>query len=83
MWAVCKIFELYPDPDQPDQELLDLLKLSLENNDIIFNGEWFLQIRGTAMGKKFAPNFIYKFLVLGFKTGVLVPGFPLWLSHSP
>lgn len=62
--AVRKIFERYPDPDRPDQELLDLLKLSLENNDFIFNDEWFLQIWGTAMGKKFAPNYANIFLAL-------------------
>lgn len=55
--AVRKIFELHSDTKRPDQEILDLLKICLENNDFMFNGEWFLQIWGTAMGKKFAPNY--------------------------
>lgn len=42
---------------RPDKEILELLKLSLENNDFMFNNEWYLQISGTAMGKKFAPNY--------------------------
>ena len=37
--------------------MMDLLKLSLENNDFIFNDDWCLQISGTSMGKKFAPNY--------------------------
>ena len=50
-------FNLYPNPSRPDQQILELLKLSLENNDFTFNKEWFLQIWGTAMGKKFAPEY--------------------------
>jgi hypothetical protein len=73
--AVRKIFELYPDRDRPDQELLDLLKLCLENNDFMFNGEWFLQIWGTAMGKKFAPN--YANIVLALWESVALSKCPL------
>lgn len=35
--------------------ILDLLNLTLKNNDFSFNGEFFLQICGTAMGKCYAP----------------------------
>ena len=45
-----------------DKEILELLKLSLENNDFTFNGDWYLQISGTAMGKKFAPNYANIFM---------------------
>ena len=55
--AVQHMFQKYPDPFRPEQEILELLKLSLENNDFIFNQKWFLQIWGTAMGKKFAPEY--------------------------
>ena len=41
---------------------MDLLKLSLENNYFIFNDDWYLQISGTAMGKKFAPNYANIFM---------------------
>ena len=34
----------------------------LKNNDFMFNDEWYLQIGGTAMGKKFAPNYANIFM---------------------
>ena len=37
---------------RPDKEMMDLLKISLENNDFIFNDDWYLQISSTPMGKK-------------------------------
>ena len=49
--AVKKAFEDNIDPLRPDQHILDLLELSLKNNDFQFNGETFLQTKGTAMGK--------------------------------
>jgi len=51
-----------PDPERPDEEVLTLLLTSLENNDFTFNGDWFLQTSGTAMGKKFAPNYANIFM---------------------
>ena len=47
---------------RPDEEILELLKISLENNDFVFNNEWYLQVSGTAMGKKFAPNYANIFM---------------------
>ena len=41
---------------------MDVLKLSLENNEFIFNDDWYLQISGTAMGKKFALNYANIFM---------------------
>ena len=60
--AINQQFILNPDEKRPDKEILELLKLSLENNDFMFNEEWYLQIWGTAMGKKFAPNYANIFL---------------------
>ena len=37
--------------------LLQLLEISLTKNYFEFNKEFFLQISGTAMGKKFAPAY--------------------------
>ena len=39
-----------------DKHILELLELSVKNNDFEFNNQTFLQIPGTAMGKKFAPG---------------------------
>lgn len=43
------------DPKRPDKELLELLELTLKNNDFEFDGNFYLQTCGTAMGKKYAP----------------------------
>ena len=57
MGAIKRILEKYPDKSRPDQELLDLLHLNLTNNDFVFDGQIFLQMKGTAMGKRFAPAY--------------------------
>ena len=53
--AVKNAFSANPDPRRSDPHLLELLELSLKNNDFEFNGESFLQITGTAMAKTFFP----------------------------
>ena len=67
--AVNKAFTKNPDPigtlkccKRPNQAILDLLQLCLENNDFTFNGDWYVQTHGTAMGKKFAPNYANIFM---------------------
>ena len=60
--AVRKIFEKYPDVKRPDEEILKLLEINLTKNDFEFNGEYYLQIKGTAMGKKFAPAYANIFM---------------------
>ena len=60
--AVFNSFKANPNPSRPDLEILEPLKLCLENNDFKFNGKWFLQISGTAMGKKFAPSYANIFM---------------------
>ena len=37
--------------------ILELLELSLKNNDFVFNNEWFVQTSGTAMGVDYAPHY--------------------------
>jgi len=46
----------HPHCRRPDKHLLELLEITLKNNDFAFNGEYFLQICGTAMGKTYAPG---------------------------
>lgn len=60
--AIKNIFQKYPDTSRPDKELLQLLTINLRRNDFEFNGEFFLQIKGTAMGKKFAPAYANIFM---------------------
>ena len=60
--AVDEAFQNNPNDNRPNQEILNLLSISLKNNDFVFDNEWYLQIGGTAMGKKFAPNYANLFL---------------------
>ena len=43
-------------PRIPDELLLKLLEISLTRNDFYFNQRYSLQIKGAAMGKRFAPS---------------------------
>lgn len=47
----------FPDPTRPDRQILQLLDINLTKNDFVFNNQFYLQIKGTAMGKKFAPAY--------------------------
>ena len=62
--AIRKLFKQYPDHTRPDEAILALLELSLKNNDFEFFHKTFLQIWGTAMGKKFAPQYADAFLAI-------------------
>ena len=53
--AVAEVFEQKPLPIH--KYILQLLRLSLEGNDFTFDGNSYLQVSGTAMGKRFAPNY--------------------------
>ena len=55
--CVRRLFDKYPDPTRPDSQLLRLLDINLTKNDFTFNDNFYLQVRGTAMGKKFAPAY--------------------------
>lgn len=55
--AVKNIFRSNPNVKRPEKELLQLLEINLTKNDFEFNGEYFLQVKGTSMGKKFAPAY--------------------------
>ena len=54
--AIKDAFQNNPDPRRPDDEILKLLEINLKCNDFTFNDETFLQLTGTAMGKRFAPS---------------------------
>jgi hypothetical protein len=54
--TVEQTFLEYPDSTRPDKELLDLLEITLRNNDFEFAGKFYLQLVGTAMGKTYAPS---------------------------
>lgn len=60
--AVGEIFQKYPDANRPDEEILELLEINLRRNDFEFDGDFYLQIKGTAMGKRFAPAYANIFM---------------------
>lgn len=60
--AVKNIFLKYPNNQRPDRAILQLLEMNLTRNDFEFNKEYFLQIKGTAMGKRFAPAYANIFM---------------------
>lgn len=55
--AVREWFKRYPEKNRPDSHILKLLEISLIRNDFEFDSEFYLQIKGTAMGKRFAPAY--------------------------
>lgn len=60
--VIKKTFEKHPNPERPDTELLQLLEINLTKNDFVFNEGFYLQIKGTAMGKRFAPAYANIFM---------------------
>lgn len=60
--TVRRFFQKFPDMERPDEQILKLLEINLTRNDFEFNGEYYLQIKGTAMGKRFAPSYANMFM---------------------
>lgn len=57
MAAVRECMNKYPDVKRPDDYILKLLEINLTKNDFEFDDKFYLQTKGTAMGKKFAPSY--------------------------
>jgi len=53
--TVEEAFDKYPNSSRPSSEVLELLEITLKGNDFSFNDEFYLQVSGTAMGKRYAP----------------------------
>lgn len=51
-----RALQKHPASGRPDGHLLRLLELTLRNNDFTFDGQFYLQVCGTAMGKNYAPG---------------------------
>ena len=61
--AIRQALKDHPDPSRPpDEVLLKLLDWGLSRNDFEFDGEFYLQTCGTAMGKKFSPSYANIFM---------------------
>lgn len=48
--------------DRPDKQILQLLEINLTHNDFVFNEKFYLPVKGTAMGKRFAPSYANIFM---------------------
>lgn len=70
--AVKKCFRKFPDPSRPDEWLIELLKINLTRNDFEFNSKFYLQVKGTAMGKRFAPSYANIFMAHWEETALAV-----------
>lgn len=64
MEAIKKAFIKYPDTNRPDKEILELLEINLRANDFMFDEKIYLQVKGTAMGRRFAPSYANIFMAL-------------------
>ena len=53
--SIKQAFQDHPNFERPDKAIIELLELTLNNNDFTFNGLFFLQICGIAMGRRYAP----------------------------
>lgn len=54
--AVREWFARYPDRETPE-ETVKLLEINLTKIDFEFDSKYYLQVRGMAMGKRFAPSY--------------------------
>lgn len=70
--AVAEWFSRYPDPKRPNDQILKLLEINLTRNDFQFNSQFYLQTKGTAMGKRFAPAYANIYMALWEETALAV-----------
>ena len=79
MRAVQQILTLNPAEGRPDRYIMQLLELALTRNDYEFNGKYYLQLKGVAMGEKFAPA--YADIYMAMWEATVLPKCPLQPSH--
>ncbi len=63
--GLCRIrraFSRFPCADRPDEQILELLHISLTENSFFFEGRSWLQTSGVAMGKAFGGSFANLYL---------------------
>jgi len=53
--SIRQVFQEFPDLSRADEAILDLMETTLKNNDFEFNGQFYLQVCGIAMGRKYSP----------------------------
>jgi len=68
--GIQSVKDIFPHCKAPFDSIIKLLELTLKNNDFLFDGKWFLQNVGTAMGVDYAPHFCDIFMAK-FENGAL------------
>ncbi len=61
MTACRRALDTRPSPDPPTPYLLRMMELILPLNNFEFNGDYYLQIQGTAVGTRMAPSYVNLF----------------------
>ncbi|KAF7644836.1 hypothetical protein LDENG_00214910 [Lucifuga dentata] len=74
--AIRLCLQTFPSEGHPDEAILQLLHLGLTKNNFLFNGQFFLQTRGTVMGKKFSPS--YANIYMAHWEDTVKPKCPFW-----
>ena len=62
LMALDKMYQKSKLSGMPFKAVRSLLEICLTHNDFKFGEDWYLQVRGTAMGKKFAPHYANIFM---------------------
>ena len=74
----------WPEENRPDEKLLDLLRISLQHNDFLFEDTCWLQTSGVAMGKAFGGSFANIYMgeweTSALATSQLLPSF--WVRYQ-
>ena len=55
--GIQSVKDSFPTMNPPFDSIMELLELTLKSNDFVFDGKFFLQVRGTAMGVDYAPHY--------------------------
>lgn len=70
MEAVKNCMKKYLDPKRLDEYVLKLLEINLTKNDFEFNDTFYLQTKGTAMGKTFTHSYANIFMACWEETAL-------------
>ena len=69
--SVKTTFDRYPYSDRPDENIIDLLELSLKGNDFEFNGNLYQHVCGYAKVKRCSPTFASMYIAQLEKAAII------------
>lgn len=80
--VVNDVLSSHTDPSLPTHFLLDLLDICLEHNFFSFQSNFYLQVKGVAMGSYLAPSVANLFMINFEKCVILDPNFNPFYTHA-